>query len=55
MAASKSHLPCADFDLVDEGRDRRNALAHECKLLDEADCRRFIGAIGTELRAWRVL
>ncbi len=52
MKASRAHLPWINFDLVDEGRDKRNDLAHESKLLSRADCLRYIEAVGVELKAW---
>ncbi len=55
MEASRDVLPWRDYSLVDEGKNRRNDLAHKGKLLSEADCLRYIKAIGAELKAWGVV
>ena len=55
MAASQNALPWQDYDLVDNGRDARNDLAHQAKLLSKADCLRFIDAIESELKAWGIV
>ena len=55
MEASKSGLQWTDYDLVAEGKEARNDLAHEAKLLAKADCFRFIDAIEDELKAWGVI
>ena len=55
MAASKNHLLWQNYDLVERGKDARNDLAHEAKLLVKADCLVFIDAIEDELKAWHVL
>jgi hypothetical protein len=55
MAASANLLPWRDYALVDTGKTARNDLAHEAKLVDKANCFRFIDAIEAELKAWNVL
>ena len=55
MLASRSKLPWQDFDTVDDGRDKRNELAHEAQLLSKKDCLRYISSIESELTAWGVL
>ena len=55
MAASQNALPWQDYCLVDNGRDARNNLAHQAKLLSKADCLRFIDAIESELKAWGIV
>ena len=52
-ASSKpgSGLQWKDYDLVARGKEARNDLAHEAKLLAKADCFRFIDAIEGELKA----
>ncbi len=55
MAASQNALPWQDYELINNGRDARNALAHQAKLLSKADCLRFIDAIESELKAWGVV
>jgi hypothetical protein len=54
MQQSQSKLQWLDYVTVDEGRDKRNKLAHEGQLLDDAECRRFVSAVGAQLRAWGV-
>ena len=55
MAASQNALPWQDYDLVNNGRDARNDLAHQAKLLSKADCLRFIDAVESELKAWSIV
>lgn len=55
MIASQNHIQWKDYKTVDEGRDKRNQLAHEGKLLPKADCLKFVNAIGDELKAWKIL
>jgi len=55
MKASKAHVPSQDYDLVEKGKDARNKLAHEAKLLTKADCLSYVAAIERELTAWRVI
>jgi hypothetical protein len=55
MAASRSAITWQDYVCVECGKDRRNDIAHEGKLLDRETCLRFIRAIETELKAWHIL
>ena len=55
MAASQNAMAWKDYDLVNNGRCARNDLAHEAKLLSEVDCRRFIDAVESELKAWGIV
>jgi hypothetical protein len=55
MAASQNVLPWRNYDLVNAGKEARNNLAHEAKLLSKGDCLRYIAAIESELKAWRVI
>ena len=55
MPASQNALPWQDYDLVKSGKNARNDLAHEAKLLGKTDCLRFIHAIGFELKAWGIV
>jgi hypothetical protein len=52
MEASKPFLKWTDYNIVDEGRNKRNDLAHGSKLLSRKDCLRYIEAIGVELKVW---
>jgi hypothetical protein len=54
MEVAKTVLTWIDFALVDDGREKRNDLAHEAKLLPRKDCIHYIEAIGAELKAWRL-
>jgi hypothetical protein len=55
MEAAKRVLPWQGYALIDEGKNRRNDLAHKGEMLSQAECRRYITAIGAELRAFGVL
>jgi hypothetical protein len=55
MDASRGALPWQGYDLVWDGKEKRNDLAHEAKLLKKADCLRYVDAIEAELRAWNVI
>jgi hypothetical protein len=55
MGASKMALRWQDFTQVDRGRDARNALAHDAKLLSRMECLRFVDAIERELKAWNII
>jgi hypothetical protein len=55
MQAAKTALPWKNFALVDEGRKKRNELAHEAKLLAKNDCLKYVKAIGDELSGWSVI
>ena len=52
---SRSVLPWCDFTTVDEGRERRNDIAHRRVYLERADCWRYIDKIEDELIAWGVI
>lgn len=55
LASTQHELTWVSFDTVDEGRLRRNDLAHDATLLNEHECQRFIDAIEKELLAWGVV
>lgn len=55
MAASINVLPWQNYKLVETGKNARNELAHEAKLLGKSNCFVYIDAIETELKAWGVL
>lgn len=55
MAASRSAISWQDYATVDLGKEERNGIAHDGKLLDRAACIRFIQAIERELRGWNFL
>jgi len=55
LKASKTTLPWTQFDLVKEGVDRRNDIAHKGILLPSSDCWKYISAVEEELVAWNVI
>ncbi len=55
MDASKPVLNWVNFVLVDEGRERRNKIAHEQQFLERVDCWKYINAIEAELISWKIL
>ena len=55
MSASKGALPWIDYAAVEAGKEARNELAHQGKLLPRQECFRLIDLIGAELVAWSVL
>jgi len=44
-----------DYKNITNGRNGRNDLAHEAKLLSKDKCLEYIDAIETELKVWGVL
>jgi len=52
MEASKNRLGWLDYSLVNEGKNKRNGLAHGGIMLNEEECRKYISAVEVELRAW---
>ena len=55
MKASRSVLPWANFDTVDEGRECRNRLAHEQVIPPRKESWKYIEAIEAEFIAWEIL
>ena len=55
MRGSRSTLSWVNYPLVDEGRQRRNDVAHRQSVLPESDCYRFIDAVEAELLSWRII
>ena len=55
LTNSKNCLPWRDFDLVKEGADRRNDIAHRGKILPRGDCWKYIDAIEKELIGWEIV
>ena len=55
MAASRNHLPWDNYDLVDQGRNARNRLAHDTVLLSKCDCLKYVDAVESELHMWGVM
>ena len=55
MYFSKGALAWKAFALVDEGRTKRNELAHQRQLIERVDCWKYIDAIEEELVGWKIL
>lgn len=55
MVASKQVLPWQNYALIDQGRDRRNDLAHQAIYVPRAECKKYITAVGAELKAWGIV
>lgn len=55
MAAGEHKLPWTDFALVDAGREERNKVAHEQKVLPRGDCWKYMDAIEHEFASWGIL
>jgi hypothetical protein len=55
MEASINILPWKNYGLVDDGRDKRNDLAHKAIVISKAECLKFIDAIENELKEWGIL
>lgn len=55
MMASQAALPWKDFQLVSDGKDTRNKIAHEAVLCDRFECLKYIAALEAELVAWRIV
>lgn len=52
MNTSQTILPWVNYDVVNEGKDKRNDLAHQGVLLSQEECKKYISAIGIELKCW---
>jgi hypothetical protein len=55
MDRSKSALPWVDFCLADEGREKRNGVAHRRLRCDAATCKKYIDHVEVELKNWTIL
>ena len=57
MRAAKREpaIPWINFSRVEKGRDARNGIAHQAKLLRKNDCLLYIHAIEAELRNWSII
>ncbi len=55
MYSSKLSLPWLDFDFVDNGRERRNEIAHRSATIPRGECWQYIDAIETELKSWQIV
>ena len=55
MKSARSAIAWQNYNYVECGKDERNAVAHDGKLLDREACLAFVNAIEIELYAWQVL
>lgn len=55
MDASRAVLTWKDFATVDSGREARNDLAHEGKLVPARECVKYVEAIADELHHWKIV
>lgn len=55
MSKSQSCLAWKNYNLVDEGRDKRNKLVHQRLQMETAKAQEYINAIKTELIFWNVI
>lgn len=55
MEASRGSLRWVDYKLIDEGRERRNDIAHRWQTVSIESCLKYIDGIERELIAWRIL
>ena len=55
MVNSKKKIKWGNFLLVDEGRKRRNDIAHEAAILSRERCQEYVNAIEDELKGWKIL
>ena len=54
MKKSKSKINWIDFEVLDQGREIRNQIAHENKIIKRVECWKYIDAIDAQLIAWDV-
>jgi hypothetical protein len=55
MKASKDKLSWNNFNIVMEGVERRNDIAHKGKIIPRGDCWKYIDAIEKELVSWNII
>jgi hypothetical protein len=55
MERSKTGLTWLDFAVADEGRERRNDVAHRRMRFPPAQCKRYIESVEAELKGWGIL
>jgi hypothetical protein len=54
MQSSKGNIMWKDYATVNDGRNRRNEVAHKGVLHSEQICRQYINAVEDELKNWRL-
>ena len=55
MEASVNSLPWVDYDLILEGKDLRDGVAHRGDVVPRGECWKYIDAVEAELTAWCLL
>jgi hypothetical protein len=55
MDRSKAALAWLNFPLADEGRERRNDVAHRRMQFSPDQCQRYIRCVEAELKQWAIL
>ena len=55
MADSQQTIGWTNFALLNEGKEKRNDIAHRSEILPHAKSEEYIDAIEAELRGWGVL
>ena len=55
MYNSKGSLTWLDFSLADEGRERRNDIAHRRMKFPPTQCKQYTACIEAELKNWGIL
>jgi hypothetical protein len=55
MRNSQRSLRWQNYALVNIARKRRNDVAHRRTVLQRADCWKYVAALGSELRAWKII
>ncbi|MBF0485135.1 MAG: hypothetical protein HQL16_01345 [Candidatus Omnitrophica bacterium] len=55
MKSSKTAINWSDYSVVDDGRKKRNDLAHQAKLLAPQDVNKYITAIQVNLKTWALI
>ena len=55
MNWSRNSLNWINYEAAEEGKNERNAIAHDGALLPKSRCLQLVGLIESELRAWAIL
>ncbi len=55
MEASRANIPWRNYEIVFEGKEARNELAHESVLSDKNNCLKYVSAIRNEFQSWGLL
>ena len=55
LERSENALPWKDFNLIKEGVDKRNNVAHKGEVIPRRECWKYIDAIESELVSWKIV